>query len=107
MIRRPPRSTLFPYTTLFRSTAVSDRPLAVVGEIEKAVSRAKEARVGSVQSAVHPPQRAFVEDGLLGGVRVAVAAVPQLRDHEAGHVRGAGLHIAGRHQRRLTHVGVL
>src|SRR2546430_10195745 len=29
MIRRPPRSTLFPYTTLFRSlsTALSERPL--------------------------------------------------------------------------------
>src|SRR5574341_1866866 len=26
MIRRPPRSTLFPYTTLFRSTANRDRP---------------------------------------------------------------------------------
>src|SRR2546429_4644976 len=25
MIRRPPRSTLFPYTTLFRSEAVSQR----------------------------------------------------------------------------------
>src|SRR5256885_12392990 len=25
MIRRPPRSTLFPYTTLFRSFAASDR----------------------------------------------------------------------------------
>src|SRR3712207_9082351 len=25
MIRRPPRSTLFPYTTLFRSFAVEDR----------------------------------------------------------------------------------
>ena len=24
MIRRPPRSTLFPYTTLFRSTAFND-----------------------------------------------------------------------------------
>ena len=24
MIRRPPRSTLFPYTTLFRSSAVAD-----------------------------------------------------------------------------------
>src|SRR5258708_22072608 len=24
MIRRPPRSTLFPYTTLFRSTSLSD-----------------------------------------------------------------------------------
>src|SRR2546430_7518957 len=26
MIRRPPRSTLFPYTTLFRSTAVGELP---------------------------------------------------------------------------------
>src|SRR3712207_8370259 len=26
MIRRPPRSTLFPYTTLFRSQAGADRP---------------------------------------------------------------------------------
>src|SRR2546430_5500379 len=25
MIRRPPRSTLFPYTTLFRSTSIADR----------------------------------------------------------------------------------
>src|SRR2546425_4545749 len=38
MIRRPPRSTLFPYTTLFRSarpttstTALTPRPLALVG----------------------------------------------------------------------------
>src|SRR5215217_9200945 len=28
MIRRPPRSTLFPYTTLFRSVPGRDRPLA-------------------------------------------------------------------------------
>src|SRR5256885_12227434 len=27
MIRRPPRSTLFPYTTLFRSLAAAQRPL--------------------------------------------------------------------------------
>src|SRR5689334_24060765 len=27
MIRRPPRSTLFPYTTLFRSSAVPAQPL--------------------------------------------------------------------------------
>src|SRR3712207_8248618 len=26
MIRRPPRSTLFPYTTLFRSSGVGSRP---------------------------------------------------------------------------------
>src|SRR2546430_10257765 len=29
MIRRPPRSTLFPYTTLFRSRAGRDEPLTV------------------------------------------------------------------------------
>src|SRR3712207_8786329 len=28
MIRRPPRSTLFPYTTLFRSDEVADRRVA-------------------------------------------------------------------------------
>src|SRR3712207_8364266 len=31
MIRRPPRSTLFPYTTLFRSRAVRDDGRAAVG----------------------------------------------------------------------------
>src|SRR5256885_11051740 len=31
MIRRPPRSTLFPYTTLFRSHAEHDRPRDVIG----------------------------------------------------------------------------
>src|SRR2546426_7940585 len=30
MIRRPPRSTLFPYTTLFRSLAPSPRPLPLL-----------------------------------------------------------------------------
>src|SRR2546430_12440555 len=34
MIRRPPRSTLFPYTTLFRSHFVqSDAPLGGTGEL--------------------------------------------------------------------------
>src|SRR3712207_8571232 len=31
MIRRPPRSTLFPYTTLFRSVAEGDPPHAARG----------------------------------------------------------------------------
>src|SRR5258707_2353004 len=31
MIRRPPRSTLFPYTTLFRSWRQQIEPLAVAG----------------------------------------------------------------------------
>src|SRR5256885_6407627 len=31
MIRRPPRSTLFPYTTLFRSSGVPVIPVAMIG----------------------------------------------------------------------------
>src|SRR2546429_7027842 len=34
MIRRPPRSTLFPYTTLFRSCG---RPFAVFGDLRNAL----------------------------------------------------------------------
>src|SRR3712207_7897463 len=35
MIRRPPRSTLFPYTTLFRSpVAVRDRRAVVGGDVD-------------------------------------------------------------------------
>src|SRR5260370_10536273 len=30
MIRRPPRSTLFPYTTLFRSANYPERPVTLV-----------------------------------------------------------------------------
>src|SRR3712207_8447171 len=33
MIRRPPRSTLFPYTTLFRSDSVSDAVLRCGAEV--------------------------------------------------------------------------
>src|SRR5258708_9105392 len=31
MIRRPPRSTLFPYTTLFRSLFVDEAPQSAIG----------------------------------------------------------------------------
>src|SRR3712207_7130287 len=55
MIRRPPRSTLFPYTTLFRSRAVrvrvTDRhEAAVVRDVEPFV-RIGRPRVGAVDAA--------------------------------------------------------
>src|SRR3712207_8625595 len=34
MIRRPPRSTLFPYTTLFRSAGVGAGAALVAGDVE-------------------------------------------------------------------------
>src|SRR5437588_2664841 len=45
MIRRPPRSTLFPYTTLFRSRRlVAQRAARDRGGVERARCRIQEAR---------------------------------------------------------------
>src|SRR3712207_8720118 len=38
MIRRPPRSTLFPYTTLFRSAAWPEEAFAQLGGIDRATA---------------------------------------------------------------------
>src|SRR2546430_6260884 len=54
MIRRPPRSTLFPYTTLFRSTISMDLPFA-----QKRWSGA--AGVSSVKTLSDFRERAFAQ----------------------------------------------
>src|SRR3712207_7185986 len=65
MIRRPPRSTLFPYTTLFRSQALR-MPGHVSGRAARVVdpARARDAARGGVET--HP--RDDHED--VSGVRV-------------------------------------
>src|SRR2546430_14510281 len=47
MIRRPPRSTLFPYTTLFRSGRFGDEPPAYSRGIADVGGRATDPRVSS------------------------------------------------------------
>src|SRR3989442_11146357 len=47
MIRRPPRSTLFPYTTLFRS----DKHLQVAGDVVLPGKTGRERLAGLVRSA--------------------------------------------------------
>src|SRR5258705_4214019 len=69
MIRRPPRSTLFPYTTLFRSDRVSDlaccrRHLATTGlvrqECDRPVLRSEE-HTSELQSLRHLVCRLLLE----------------------------------------------
>src|SRR2546429_3704844 len=46
MIRRPPRSTLFPYTTLFRSeVCIEDRPRLLDGALFRSGGGDTEARI--------------------------------------------------------------
>src|SRR2546430_9051001 len=60
MIRRPPRSTLFPYTTLFRSAAVDAAPV-VAGEEraprDLALDGARNANVGDEPDHVRPDRK--------------------------------------------------
>src|SRR2546429_3500889 len=52
MIRRPPRSTLFPYTTLFRSVAITDIAHAQaggVGLVGRAVAEVRQLQLPAAQ----------------------------------------------------------
>src|SRR2546430_4265607 len=51
MIRRPPRSTLFPYTTLFRSLDTCVTANATAPEVDADAARAR--RAGAVRSEEH------------------------------------------------------
>src|SRR3712207_8731655 len=70
MIRRPPRSTLFPYTTLFRS-AEDVRGLRVRGQLNLAVERARELH-------------ALMKDGAVDGLSIGFRVERARADRRAG-----------------------
>src|SRR3712207_8751099 len=75
MIRRPPRSTLFPYTTLFRSEGTMVDTWATVGscaQIGRNVHLSGGAGIGGV---LEPLQAnpTIIEDGCFIGARAEVA----------------------------------
>src|SRR5438445_9390633 len=51
MIRRPPRSTLFPYTTLFRSV-FTDKLLLLLGQAVQAIEISRNAAVQALGDAL-------------------------------------------------------
>src|SRR5690606_42137717 len=86
MIRRPPRSTLFPYTTLFRSFAAL---VVLPFDLEHA------REVGRLS----PEARAF-SDPRVGG-ESPIALAPELR-HATAHVRDVSLHVCRSARRDLV-----
>src|SRR3712207_9303968 len=72
MIRRPPRSTLFPYTTLFRSSvrAMADFDLVVIGS-------GPAGEKGAVHAALHGKRVAVVErEPVPGGTAANTGTLP-------------------------------
>src|SRR2546422_6590228 len=58
MIRRPPRSTLFPYTTLFRSRELQQRLAGLVLELDREVRVAPTRVAGALERlGDHQPRR--------------------------------------------------
>src|SRR3712207_7144734 len=63
MIRRPPRSTLFPYTTLFRSApTVSTAPAPVQEPVDSAAATAPEDAYVPEETGYVPEEAAVPED---------------------------------------------
>src|SRR2546429_8908396 len=75
MIRRPPRSTLFPYTTLFRSRSPEERAVSLAGRLEDVPGLLDDARAALVE-----PVRVFVETAL----RINEGGLSLVREVAAG-----------------------
>src|SRR6266487_1021017 len=61
MIRRPPRSTLFPYTTLFRSRTCAGSPSSTPGGSRSRRAPRSEEHTSELQSPVHLVCRLLLE----------------------------------------------
>src|SRR2546422_4536565 len=93
MIRRPPRSTLFPYTTLFRSQQVVDRepqesdldPLAARDREDAGTGRAQEDLPARRRKAdAHEPARSeeHTSNSSHGYISYAVFCLKKKKKHE-------------------------
>src|SRR2546426_7578029 len=69
MIRRPPRSTLFPYTTLFRSLRWAVGPATGEADSEAGAGRDGRKGAGALPGEIFRPQHAALPREVEGGDR--------------------------------------
>src|SRR3989449_10496867 len=111
MIRRPPRSTLFPYTTLFRSRVVAHEPLAQLaahvmhrGRMVREQLEDPNPLVHAVASLKPDTQHLLLPFIMRPLVELKVAALPGPLDAPAGedarHVDHVLLRVAAVHAER-------
>src|SRR3712207_8807753 len=68
MIRRPPRSTLFPYTTLFRSMrAITVAPAAMTATVQPGLLNAEVKAAAREHGLWYPPDPSSFEICSIGG----------------------------------------
>src|SRR5215208_5362110 len=89
MIRRPPRSTLFPYTTLFRAPSLSARARATCSEAWASRHRRSEEHTSELQSRGHLVCRLLLEKKKARHTHPA--GVPQAQISRPGTGPGPGV----------------
>src|SRR3989442_15857699 len=98
MIRRPPRSTLFPYTTLFRSHAVAALRLDDDAEVADLDHMHWEKACWPERLGDGPALRLVVEHGRLADLQHATAVDDREAVGERQRVRGVPRRVHGRHR---------
>src|SRR5438876_1178128 len=111
MIRRPPRSTLFPYTTLFRSPPRLARPSVADPRLRQrnrgrgATTRPQRDHVGAALAARHQAQQALYLRAAVEALALdPLAVAPQ---HAAAHVGVERRGLDAQQARGLPHGQVL
>src|SRR5688572_32003367 len=96
MIRRPPRSTLFPYTTLFRSEESIDRVMAgpqrrtrLMSDKEKKVTAYHEAGHALVAHALPKDRKSTRLNSSHSQISYAVFCLKKKMSHTAAHAFAA------------------
>src|SRR3989441_11596898 len=96
MIRRPPRSTLFPYTTLFRSRYITDRflPDKAIDLVDEAAAKLR-TEIDSMPSELDEILRRVMQLGIgRGAVRKETDEASKERpaepQKEAANLKGEG-----------------
>src|ERR1019366_1192239 len=108
MIRRPPRSTLFPYTTLFRSHRLPDVELLedrAHGGIEEVQEEVVEAKVDPGNHLVTMGREVLLLGAILGR-QIAIVELARSQGVELGRIASEGDFLELR-QLRLTRSGIV
>src|SRR5258708_13766568 len=102
MIRRPPRSTLFPYTTLFRSTlrieAADTAAFAARGRVDHRVDERSEEHTSELQSPDHLVCRLLLEKKKK---KIKKKASDRYKN-TAGKARRSTIRLSGTHSSRTA-----
>src|SRR5438876_6518184 len=102
MIRRPPRSTLFPYTTLFRSQAVATSQEAVQNQNEPQLRDENAHNDKSVHRVLNPTYQADRKSGSAGMPRPISYAVFCLKKKKKNYINNYVTNLINKHNTCLV-----